>query len=176
MSLMEAGARQRPEQHLKRNPLAFSAMVGFFAGIWFGAVRSLAYALHFTKVPPAFLADPWLPRRQLAGMFWGWAGYGLFILMSVLAALLYWMVLGRLRGPWPGLLFGAAWWLLLFAGGPWIGLVVPPNRLGWNSLCTEACLYVLWGLFIGYSIAFEFHDEKRREPGSLPGQGKPGPS
>lgn len=154
------------------HPLAFSMVVGLFAGIFWGLTRWLAAGFHFTTVPQAFLADPFVRRSVLASTGWQWFGLLLFIVMSVVAAIVYLLVLGRLSGPWPGIIFGAAWWGLLFIVlGPRIGLVEPIRKLGWSTIITELCLYLVWGLFIGYSIAFEFHDEAAREPASKPDQG-----
>lgn len=107
-------------------------------------------------------------------------GYVLFILMSIVAAYVYWALLGRLGGPWPGLLFGALWWgLLFFWLGPLTGAVPPLREIGLSSIVTECALYLIWGLFIGFSYAFEYHDEQAREPkqaGGGGGDGEPQPA
>lgn len=164
-------AYSRRDESRGSNPIVFSIVVGFFAGLFWGFARWLAAGFRFTTVPQAFLADPFVKRSVLASVGWQWIGLLLFILMSVVAAIIYWGVLGRLIGPWPGILFGAAWWALLFlAFGPQVGLVEPLRTLGWRTIITEICLYLLWGLFIGYSIAFEFHDEAAREPAGTAGR------
>lgn len=149
--------------------------IGLFAGIIWGLVRWLATGLNFTEVTQAYLLDPYVPRKWLGSGWWQLAGWGAFIVMSIVAAIVYWAAFGKLRGPWPGLLFGAAWWGIFYAGlGPLSGSVPPLRTIGWDSIVTDFCLYVVWGLFIGYSIAFELHDEMRREPMSA--QGSPHPS
>lgn len=146
-------------------PVPFSLKIGFFAGIFWGLARWLAAGLHFTYVPQAYLLDPFVPRRWLIGFYWQAAGLGAFIAMSILAALIYVLLLGKLRGPWPGLWFGAVWWALTYAwAGPIVGAVPPLSTIGWNSIVTDFCLYLIWGLFIGYSISFELNNESRREP------------
>lgn len=147
------------------NPIVFATIIGFFAGLFWGVARWLAVSFKFTEVPQAFLADPFVRRAALSGGWWQAFGLLLFILMSIVAAIVYWFVLGRLSGPWPGLVFGAAWWaLVFFVVGPAWGMVQAPGTLRWSTHITEFCLYLVWGLFIGYSIAFEFHDEAAREP------------
>ncbi|CAM3788588.1 YqhR family membrane protein [Cohnella lubricantis] len=161
----------RREYAEKTNPFYFSVIVGAFAGLFWGLARWLAAGFKFTMVPQAFLADPFVRRNVLASAGWQWIGLLLFIAMSVVAALVYWLLLGRLRGPWPGIAFGAAWWALLFLVlGPRTGLAEPVQTLGWPTIITELCLYIIWGLFIGYSIAFEFNDEAAREPIGKPGK------
>ncbi len=146
-------------------PVAFCLKIGFFAGVIWGVVRWLAVAMNFTKVPVAFLVDPWVKRSALAHISWQFVGLSFFILMSMAAALVYYLLLKRFRGPLPGLIFGFVWWAVLYAGaGPFVGNVPPLHRIGWNSLLTDLCLFLVWGVFIGYSIAYEFHDESEREP------------
>jgi len=51
----------------------------------------------------------------------------------------------------------------------------PLVRIGWNTIWTEWSIHMLWGLFIGYSIAFEFHDaahgDAARDGGAARGEG-----
>ncbi|MFC5467902.1 YqhR family membrane protein [Cohnella suwonensis] len=147
------------------NKILFSLKIGFFAGVFWGLIRWLATGLNLTNVHQAFLLDPFVPRSYLAGFYWQLAGWGMFILMSMLAAVVYVAALGRLGGPWPGFWFGALWWALCYAWlGPLVGTVPPLREIGWSSIATDFCLFLAWGLFIGYSIAFELHDESGREP------------
>lgn len=152
--------------------------IGAAAGVLWGLVRWLATGLNFTEVTQAYLLDPFVRRQALGSGWWQLAGWGAFIVMSIVAAYAYWIVLGKLRGPWPGLLFGAAWWGIFYAGlGPLVGAVPPLRTIGWNSMVTDFCLYCVWGLFIGYSLAFELHDEMKREPSKKASKGgSPQPS
>ncbi|WP_435171089.1 YqhR family membrane protein [Paenibacillus glycanilyticus] len=147
------------------NPWLFSSMIGFFAGLIWGILRWLFYELKFTTELPGMLADPFFKSTYLKT---GWGivvGIASYIVFSVLAALLYKVLLGRLRGPWPGVLYGLAWWAVIFLLlGPVLGMSRQITVAGWNTLFSELCIFLLWGLFIGYSIAFEFTDEASREP------------
>lgn len=163
----------RREENVWTGKAALHALkIGVAAGVLWGLVRWLATGLNFTEVTQAYLLDPFARRDALGSGWWQLAGWGAFIVMSIVAAFVYWVVLGMLRGPWPGLLFGAAWWGIFYAGlGPVIGAVPPLRTIGWNSMATDFCLYVVWGLFIGYSLAFELHDEMKREPNRNPSKG-----
>ncbi|WP_186438187.1 YqhR family membrane protein [Cohnella terricola] len=167
--------RRKDERRIEPGYLIkFSIKIGFYAGLIWGLVRWLATGLNFTKVTQAFLIDPFVPRKLLGSVYWQFAGWAAFIVMSMLAALVYAAVLGRLRGPWPGLLFGAVWWGLFYAWlGPIIGALPPLYNIGWSSIATDFCLFLVWGLFIGFSIAFEFHDEAEREPVTQASKGSP---
>ncbi|WP_256757151.1 YqhR family membrane protein [Cohnella sp. WQ 127256] len=161
----EAQSRKKGTKPGPTQPILYSLKIGFFAGLIWGLIRWLATGLNFTSVTQAFLLDPFVPRKHLGGFYWQAAGLGMFIMMSMIAALLYIVLLKSLRGPWPGLWFGALWWAIIYAWvGPMIGAVPPLNQIGWSSIVTDFCLFLMWGLFIGFSISFEFHNEAEREP------------
>ncbi|MNR52325.1 hypothetical protein D3C85_1721510 [compost metagenome] len=73
--------------------------------------------------------------------------------------------LSKLPGPWIGIAYGVAWWALLYLLiGPWTGMMNWIYGLDRNTIITDLCLFILWGLFIGYSIALEYTEEREREP------------
>lgn len=164
MAMIGMTAYRRKQSRLT-NPWIYSIMIGFYGGVIWSVFHWLAYVLKFTSLLPGYLADPFF-RQPFLRTWWGnLTGIVFFVLFSVAAALLYWVLLGRFRGPWPGLIYGALWWAVMFyAVGPFFDMTEPAAKLGLNTLLTELSIHVLWGLFIGYSIAFEFHDEASREP------------
>ncbi|WP_036708846.1 YqhR family membrane protein [Paenibacillus pinihumi] len=149
----------------KTNRWLYGLNTGFFAGLIWGLFHWLLYSINFTRVLPGFLLDSFMQRSFLLS-YWGVAaGIGAYIVFSILATYLYMLTLGQYRGPWPGLFYGMFWWAVIFLGiGPFWGMVLPFNKLGWDSITTEFCIFLIWGIFIGYTIAFEFHDEASREP------------
>ncbi|WP_270170436.1 YqhR family membrane protein [Paenibacillus sp. SYP-B4298] len=160
-----AHATTSPYEGHQTNRWLYGLNIGFFAGLIGGLFHWLLYGIHFTTVLPGFMLDIFMKQSFLVS-YWGIAaGIAAFIVFSIGAAYLYLLTLGQYRGPWPGLLYGLFWWAVIYLGvGPWWGMVKPFRLLGWNSITTECCFYLIWGLFIGYSIAFEFHDEASREP------------
>lgn len=145
--------------------MKFTLYIGFFAGVIWGFFKIIAYYIGFTKVIPAYIADPFFKRDYLTSWTGHLIGWGFFILFSILAAGLYMLLFHRVKGPWMGIVFGVAIWLLIFGWpGPWLGTSKYFTQLDLNSNVTEICLLIMWGLFIGYSIAFEFTEERVREP------------
>ncbi|EFM09897.1 conserved hypothetical protein [Paenibacillus curdlanolyticus YK9] len=156
------------------NPLTFCLSLGFFAGLIWGVVRGVSYWLQFTKVMPGMLAEPFF-KHSFLDTGWGYAvGIAVFIVFSMIAALLYYALFGRLAGPYMGIIYGLLWWVAIFAAlGPAMKITPALTVIGWDTLLTELCVFTLWGVFIGYSIAFEFTDEASREPiGSKASQSK----
>jgi hypothetical protein len=153
------------EQTVKRTNLwLFALQLGFFAGLIWGGLKLLAYFLRLTKVVPGFMAEPFLLHSYLKSTQGVFAGWGIFTLFSVIASVLYAALFRKARGPWPGILYGLAWWVIWFAlFGPAIEAVKPITELDRDSFFTELCLFILWGLFIGYTINFEFNEERGAE-------------
>jgi len=165
MSKEKMPSKDLEERRHPTNPWLFSVKIGFFAGLIWGLVRLLCYSLKFTTVLPGFIAEPFF-RSMFLRTGWGMViGLTFYIVFSILAAMLYQFTLSRLRGPWPGVFYGFLWWAIMhLAIGPWLGMMKGLTQAGWNTLYTELSISLLWGVFIGYSIAFEFTDEASREP------------
>ncbi|SEL84303.1 YqhR family membrane protein [Paenibacillus sp. OK003] len=164
----ERGRRPTQRQgqaHYFTKPFPFAVELGFFAGFIWGGLHWLFYLLHFTIVPLGFLAEPFFKHNFIytaAGHLTGWL---FFIVFSVLSSLIYTFTLKKWKGPLPGMGYGILWWLIIFVlVGPKLDMVKPLNRLTWDSIITEFCFFLLWGLFIGYTVAMEFTDERKREP------------
>ncbi|WP_284640518.1 YqhR family membrane protein [Paenibacillus silviterrae] len=147
------------------NPWYFAIYVGFFAGIFWGGLKMLENYLHFTSLSPGFLVEPFFKHSFLmstGGYVLGWL---FFILFSVAAALVYALFFRKVKGPWIGMAYGLAWWGLIYLlVGPVTGMNQPIGIIEINTLITDACLFLVWGLFIGYTITVEFTDERVREP------------
>lgn len=140
--------------------------VGFFGGLLGGGIKLLEYYFQFTKIPPGFLVASFLGltfhKKNLPGFFLGW---GVFIVLSLLASALYALLLRKAKSPYYGLLYGAAWWVLLYlVVRPLARTNYPVERMDLNTLISDCCLFLLWGLFIGFSISFEYTDQQAYEP------------
>lgn len=154
--------REHSEQVTARFPYALE--IGFFAGLIWGAVRWLAYYFKFTTVIPGFLIEPFFRHDFLVGTGGHVAGYLSFIVFSIVAALLYVYTASKLKGPWPGVVYGLLWFIVLYLLlGPLMGMLPPIGKISWDSVFMDGSVFVLWGVFIGYSISYEFTDERIRE-------------
>ena len=170
--------KHRKRQHrteydgsLRTNSITYCLQLGFFAGLIWGLLRWILYLIHFTKVIPGFLADPFFQQSFLKAGWGLMVGGSFYIVFSILATFLYKLVLGWIPGPWPGLCYGLFWWVVLFVFvGPAIGLFKPIYAIGYDTIFTECALYIVWGLFIGYTIAFEYTDRSEEHTSELQSQ------
>lgn len=150
----------------KTNPWSFAFQIGFFTGLFWGAIRVAFYYLDFTTIVPGFLIEPFY-RHAYLETYRGWiAGWIVFTAFSIVTAFIYTLLFRKIKGPWPGLLYGAAWWAIIFFGGPFLGLV--PRWTAWSTTTwtSELCLFILWGLFQGYTISEEFSEERSARAGT----------
>jgi len=155
--------KKHPKRSEHTNPWLFAIELGFFAGVIWGGAHWLMYIMKFTKVSPGFLLEPFFKHQFLATSAGQAAGYLSFIVFSVFVSLLYVLTLRRLKGPWPGLIYGVLWWGIIFLAGSRLFLMQGPFHLPWNTVISEFCIFLLWGLFIGYTAAVEFTDERKRD-------------
>ena len=152
-------------QTSKTAVLPYSIMIALFAALIWGTMRMVYGYFNFSKLDSVFMAEPFFLNQFLKSNL-GWlVGLGCFVLFSIFTAMIYAWFLRTRKGPWFGLLYGAVWWMLIFViVGPFLGWIRPIFRWDANTMIAEACLFLVWGLFIGYSISFEFTDERDRQP------------
>jgi len=155
--------RQQHREHT--NIWLYTLEIGCFAGLIWGGVKGVFFYMRFTSVLPGYLLEPFFKNSFLhsqAGYYLGWLA---FIGLSILATLIYVLAFRKLKGPGPGILYGIVWWGILFGVlGPLLDLIPPLRELSRTTIISEFCLYLLWGLFIGYTTAEEYTDERAREP------------
>lgn len=145
--------------------LYYALYIGFFAGLFWGLVGWVMYYFGFTKVLPAFLVEPFFLKGYMHSWPGHFTGLAAFIVFSMTAAIIYSVAFQKLRGPWPGIGYGLGWWwVMFFFIAPFFDMTPSFSELSFNTHASEACRFVLWGVFIGYSITVEFTDEREREP------------
>ncbi|WP_054957689.1 YqhR family membrane protein [Paenibacillus dakarensis] len=156
---------QHRSEKIRTNRFLFALELGFYAGLIWGGIRWIFYALHFTTIVPGFLLEPYFKHSFLKSMEGQALGWISFIALSIIASMLYVFLFRKAKGPWPGIAYGVIWWaVLFFALTPLLHMTLPMNRLSWDTKISEICLFLLWGLFIGYTTAEEYTDERAREP------------
>jgi hypothetical protein len=147
------------EQNQHEKPMSFISMViitGLVGGILWSSLALLAYVFNFTEIRPNVILEPW----ALGDWKKGWIGTVFSILaiglISIGASFVYYALLRKFDSLWVGAAYGAALFLLVFyVLNPIFPGIKPFWELSRNTLITSACFYVLFGVFVGYSISFE---------------------
>ena len=67
--------------------------------------------------------------------------------------------LKQVRGMWAGIVYGAVLWAVVFyLFNPMFPDVQTVAELKRETIVTTLCIYLLYGLFVGYSISFEYNE------------------
>lgn len=135
------------------------ASIGLFGGLFWGAVHYVLFLFNFTKVGPSFVLLPWaLPewKHTYVGHLLG------IVFISILSlgiAFLYRWLLKRWETIWVGALFGGMlWFFIFFILHPIFPSLESVPDMEKTTLITTLCLFVMYGVFIGYSVAYEYKE------------------
>ncbi|SDO09702.1 Conserved membrane protein YqhR [Paenibacillus sp. yr247] len=157
--------KEKNEGKLKTNRWLFVLYIGFFAGFIWGAFKIVEQYLKFTKIVIGFLVEPFFKHDFLLTWQGTLIGWGFFTLFSIVAAFIYMVFMWKLQGPWWGLGYGAFWWAAIYLFiGPLAGMTYWINNLDVDTIISDFCLFLLWGMFIGYSISIEYTNIRTRQP------------
>ncbi|MBB2482148.1 hypothetical protein H5P36_18405 [Bacillus sp. APMAM] len=138
---------------------SFAKMVfitGFFGGLLWSAVGYFTYYLNFIKVEPNIILEPFTVgswRESWIGIVSSIIAYGI---ISIPVSFIYYAILKKFKTIWVGAIYGIVLFLIVFIIlNPIFPGMKPFLKLDLNTIITCACLYILYGVFIGYSISYE---------------------
>ncbi|MDM5302442.1 YqhR family membrane protein [Bacillus subtilis] len=163
MMTSEKKTEQNEQSYEKQGPpvpmASRVAATGFFGGVLWSFIAYIAYLFHFSEVSPNMILQPFVLGE--------WKKHGLGTVISIIligilsigAAFLYFLLLKRLKTMWPGILYGFLLWMLVFfVFNPIFPDVRAVIELKADTVITTICIYLLYGLFVGYSISFEYNE------------------
>ncbi|MBO1579065.1 YqhR family membrane protein [Bacillus sp. XF8] len=130
--------------------------IGLFGGFFWGSIWYFLHIFSFTEVGPNYLLLPFALGNWKEGVWGNVLGVVCVGLLSVLVAFLYKALFKRFEGVLPGILYGLFWWTILFFG---LGSIAPVIKnalhLPKETIVTTICIFILYGVFITYSVSFE---------------------
>lgn len=135
--------------------------IGLFGGVFWTIIGYFAYLLSFTEIRPTIILEPW----TVGDWEKGWLGTLITIVLmgflSVLAAFIYFGLLRRLKGIWAGFGYGIILFIIVFIIlNPMFPSMDPFLKLKRDTFITSICLFIVYGIFIGYSISYEWQTQK----------------
>ncbi|OIJ16860.1 hypothetical protein BKP37_04155 [Anaerobacillus alkalilacustris] len=150
------------EQNKREQQMSFNgtvASIGFFGGLIWSLVGYFAFFFNFIRVGPALVLMPFALGDWKNGYLGQLVGIALISFISIPISFLYRYILARFNSIWPGIGFGFVLWFIVFYFlNPIFPGLKPLVDLDLNSIITGICLYVLYGVFIGYSISYEYSE------------------
>jgi Conserved membrane protein YqhR len=133
--------------------------VGFFGGLIWSTFGFIAYYLNFSKVGPALVLAPWALGKWKSQWIGQLISILIIALLSILVAIGYRYAFAKIKSMWCGIVFGAALWgIVFYLLHPIFPGLEPMDTIGKNTITTTLCIYILYGVFIGYSISFEYRE------------------
>ncbi|TFB23828.1 hypothetical protein E3U55_03170 [Filobacillus milosensis] len=139
-----------------------SLFCGAAGGFIWGIVSSIAYFFSFSEVSHA----SFILRTFFSGSWTeGWMGelisLCILTILAIIPALIYYLLFKQMHGIMPGILYGIGLWVIIFYFlNPLFYFVPPLNEMTMDTIVTTACQFVLYGVFVGYTISYEHHDRR----------------
>lgn len=148
-----------------RSILKRAIVTGFVGGILAGLMAIFMYYFNFAEVHPkhylltSWIDDTWAQR---------WIGDVVSVILigflSIIVALIYFLIFKKIYAMWVAGLFGLVMWgIVFFMLQPLFTNIQPLTKLSQDTIISTICLFLLYGVFIGYSISYDYIDTIRME-------------
>lgn len=156
---------QQSEQHSTHhqpNHFIRAILTGLIGGLFWSMIGMISFYFNFVEIPiRAYVLNPW----TRADWTTGWIGHIVSILLvailSMGVAIIYYGILRKRNTMWVGVWFGIVLWLIVFLLlNPLFSNIPSFDELTYDTIVTSLALYILYGVFIGYSISFDYHDDR----------------
>ncbi|MCM3715259.1 YqhR family membrane protein [Halalkalibacter oceani] len=153
---------EQNEQEMQMSFPAKVALIGIFGGIIWSLLGYFAFFFHFIRVGPALALMPFALGDWKDTYIGQFVGVAVIAVLSIGVAFTYKLLLQKQHKMWVGVVFGLVLWgLVFYVLNPIFPGLKPIGQLDSNTLITSLCLYVLYGVFIGYSISYEYEQQRR---------------
>lgn len=140
-------------------PIVFinALLSGFFGGMLLALLYLLLHYFNMTKVNHRTILNFFHIKGSWLEIWYGYIFFVLFIgIVSIVVALIYYILLRKLAGWIPGAIFGLFIWLMIGLFIPWKWYdVTLASFFKTHSNVLNICSLLLYGIFIGYSISYD---------------------
>ncbi|MDY0408413.1 YqhR family membrane protein [Virgibacillus soli] len=142
-----------------------SLSIGFVGGLFWSSIGVFLYYFNMSEVAPkSFLLRSWITESWTEH----WLGHVISIILtgilSMVASTIYYGILRKTLALWTGIVYGLVLWgVIFFVLHPLFMNVPAIHQLDMNTIVSTLSLYVLYGLFIGYSISYHYSDVQSRK-------------
>ncbi|WP_059171105.1 YqhR family membrane protein [Bacillus sp. FJAT-27445] len=136
-------------------------LTGLWGGLFWSFIGQVGYYFHFTKISPRAVLGPWALGSWKNGWLGTLVAIVLIALISIGTAFIYSALLKKTGGILSGIGYGIVLFLLVFLLlNPMFPGISPFGRLDQNTMYTSICLFILYGVFIGYSISYDYKNRR----------------
>lgn len=135
-----------------------SMNIGFFGGIIWSGLFQFMHTFKMVEVDPQFLFKaivgpmPWVEK---------WYAHVLSIIVygviSIFVALIYYFLFKKKKDWFIGGIYGVLLWVIIYYVAPVLLVGFNPFiHFTWQTHIGIFCLFILYGVFVGYSISYHF--------------------
>lgn len=158
--ILKKKTKKSIEENKIGKSLGRATVIGFFGGLIWSSTAMVCHLLNFASVGPELMFFPFHIGAWKSGILGQFLAIAGLCLLSIPLALLYQFTLSRFKSIWIGIGYGLILWGLVFIVlQRWLPGLPSLIKIGWNTLTTTSCLFALYGLFIGYSIAYDIEEK-----------------
>ncbi|MGP4072459.1 YqhR family membrane protein [Piscibacillus sp. B03] len=155
-------SRKHNKEESKRSVFLKSLFCGVVGAFIWGIVSSIAYFFKFSEVSHAtFILRSFFSGGWTEGLTGELISLAILTVLGIIPALAYYLLMKKLHGMMPGIMFGMGLWVLVFIiMNPLFYYVPSFYDLSSDTIVTTICQFVLYGVFVGYTISYEYHDRR----------------
>jgi len=155
--------------------MSFIALViwtGMIGGIFWAGLGYIAYLFDFVEFSPSIILEPWAIGEWKKG----WLGTVISLILigfiSTLVAFGYYLVLRKFKSIYISIAFGIVIFFCVYIIlNPIFPSMAPFLKLKMDTIITSVCLYILYGVFVGYTISYEENEMKVKKHKAKQGHG-----
>lgn len=135
-----------------------SLTTGFFAGFLLSIFQIIFSYFKISKINHEIILNHFYITGNWIAKWYGYLFFILFIsILSILVAIIYYLLFRKIRGWLVGLIYGLLLWLIF-------GFIIPlffydisfSEHFTSRTNVATICLFLLYGVFIGYSISYDY--------------------
>jgi hypothetical protein len=150
------GESKKSGQNESVSFLAKVVVIGLAGGLLWSFIAYMASIINLTEISPNLILQPWALGAWKDKPLGNFISILLIGIISIAAALIYFVALKKFKSMLVGIVYGLALWALVFyLLNPIFPNLKTVKELEMNTVITTLCLYILYGVFVGYSISFE---------------------
>src|SRR5699024_9012112 len=133
-------------------------LTGFIGGILAGTFGFIIYYFNISKVSPrSFVLTSWNDASWTEGKLGILLSIILIGLLSIVVSFIYFLLFKKVKSIWMGLVYGLLLWgIVFYLLQPIFTDVAPLTELNSSTIISTVCLYILYSVFIGYTISYDY--------------------
>lgn len=140
-----------------------TSITGFVGGVFWGSVGMILYYFNFLEInPKMYLLKPWINVEWVNHFQGDILSLLITGLLSILVSLVYLLIFRKIHSIWVGFMYGIILWCIIFIIlQPLFTNIKGILQFKKETIITSLSLFILYGTFIGYSIAYDYYERKR---------------